>query len=82
MCHNSVLYSIYQSPRRDIGCTCLACTIWPWHALQRFLQFRLAVHGLSIAAGRFTGPAHVDRAHRVCLACNSGAVVDEEHLML
>ncbi|DBB06400.1 TPA: hypothetical protein ACH3X1_011961 [Trebouxia sp. C0004] len=33
------------------------------------------------AAGRLAGAAHVARAHRVCLACNSGAVGDEMHLV-
>ena len=49
--------------------------------MQRFLQFRLGCHSLPIAAGRWAGAAHVDRAHRVCLACNSGAVGDEMHLV-
>ena len=49
--------------------------------MQRFLQFRLGCHGLPVAAGRLAGAAHVDRAHRVCLACNSGAVGDEMHLV-
>ncbi len=49
--------------------------------MQRFLQFRLGCHSLPIAAGRLAGAAHVDRAHRVCLACNSGAVGDERHLI-
>ncbi|DBA94646.1 TPA: hypothetical protein ACH3X1_002217 [Trebouxia sp. C0004] len=38
-------------------------------------------HSLPIAAGRFAGAAHVPRAHRVCLACTSGAVGDEMHLV-
>ena len=45
--------------------------------MQRFLQFRLGCHGLPIAIGRLAGAGHVDRAHRVCLACNSGAIGDE-----
>ena len=49
--------------------------------MQRFLQFRLGCHGVPIAAGRFAGPSHVDRAHRACLSCNSGAVRDERHLV-
>ena len=49
--------------------------------MQRFLQFRLGCHGLPVAAGRLAGAAHIDRAHRVCLACNSGAVGDEMHLV-
>ncbi|DBB01575.1 TPA: hypothetical protein ACH3X1_000223 [Trebouxia sp. C0004] len=49
--------------------------------MQRFLRFRLGCHSLPIAAGRFAGAAHVPRAHRVCLACNSDAVGDEMHLV-
>ncbi|DBA76095.1 TPA: hypothetical protein ACH3X1_009839 [Trebouxia sp. C0004] len=49
--------------------------------MQRFLQFRLGCHSLPVAAGRLAGAAHVARAHRVCLACNSGAVGDEMHLV-
>ena len=49
--------------------------------MRRFLQFRLGCHSLPVAAGRFAGAAHVARAHRVCLACNSGAVGDEMHLV-
>ena len=49
--------------------------------MQRFLQFRLGCHGLPIATGRFAGAAHVDRAQRVCLSCNAGALGDERHLM-
>ena len=49
--------------------------------MRRFLQSRLGCYGLPIAAGRFAGAAHVDRAHRVCLSCNSGAVGDEKHLV-
>ena len=46
-----------------------------------FLQFRLGCHGLPIATGRFAGTAHVDRAQRVCLSCNSGALGDERPLI-
>ena len=49
--------------------------------MRRFLQFRLGCHGLPIAAGRFAGAAHVDRAESVCLFCDSGAVGDERHLV-
>jgi hypothetical protein len=49
--------------------------------MQRFLQFRLGCHGLPIATGRLAGADHVDRANRVCLACNSGAIGDEKHLI-
>ena len=49
--------------------------------MQRFLQFRLGSHGLPIATGRFAGTAHVDRAQRVCLSCNAGALGDERHLI-
>lgn len=47
----------------------MACTL---------LHFRLGCHGLPIAAGCFAGADHVDRAHRVWLACNSDA---EKHLV-
>ena len=49
--------------------------------MRRFLQFRLGCHGLPIAVGRLAGAAHVDRAQRVCLSCNSGALGDERHLI-
>ena len=45
--------------------------------MQQFLQFRLGCHGLPIATGRLAGTGHVDRANRVCLACNNGAIGDE-----
>ena len=50
--------------------------------MQRFLQFRLGCHGLPIATGRSAGTGHVDRANRVCLACNSGVFGDEVHMVL
>ena len=49
--------------------------------MQRFLQFRLGCHGFPIATGRLAGAGHVDRANRVCLACNSGAIGDEKHMI-
>ena len=49
--------------------------------VQRILQFRLGCHGLPIATGRLAGAGHVDRANRVCLACNRGAVGDEKHII-
>ena len=49
--------------------------------MQRFLQFRLGCHGLPIATGRLAGAGHVDRANRVCLACNSGAIGSEMHMI-
>ena len=49
--------------------------------MQRFLQFRLGCHGLPIATGHLAGPGHVGRANRVCLACNSGSVGDEKHMI-
>ena len=49
--------------------------------MQRFLKFRLGCHDLPIATGRLAGAGHVDRADRVCLACNSGAVGDEMHMI-
>ena len=33
-----------------------------------------------LATGRLAGAGHVDRANRVCLACNSGAIGDEKHM--
>ena len=48
--------------------------------MQRFLQLRLGCHALPIATGRFAGADHMPRAHRICLACNSGAVGDERHM--
>ena len=36
---------------------------------QRFLQLRLASHGLPTVTGRFSGGQHVDRARRVCVHC-------------
>ena len=42
--------------------------------MQQFLQFRLGCHGLLIAAGHLAGAGHVDRADRLCLACNSGFI--------
>ena len=43
------------------------------------MQFRLQLgcHGLPSATGRLAGAGHMNRATRVCLACNSGAVGDE-----
>ena len=49
--------------------------------MQRFLRFRLGCHGLPIATGRLAGASHVGRADRVCLACNSGGVGDEKHMI-
>ena len=51
--------------------------------MQRFLQFRLGCHGLPIATGRLagTGAGHVDRANRICLACNSDAIGDKKHMV-
>ena len=49
--------------------------------MQRFLQFRLGCHGLPLATGRLAGAGHVDRADRVCLACNSGAIGDEKQMI-
>ena len=46
--------------------------------MQRFLHFRL---GLSIATGRLAGAGHVDKANRLCLACNRGAIGDEMHMV-
>ena len=49
--------------------------------MQQFLQFKLGCHGLLIATGCLAGAGHVGRASRVCLACNSGAVGDEKHVI-
>ena len=49
--------------------------------MQRFLQFRLDCHGLAIATGRLAGAGHLDRANRACLACNSGAIGNERHMI-
>ena len=49
--------------------------------MQQFLQFKLGCHGLLIATGRLAGTGHVDRANRVCLTCNSGAIGDEMHVV-
>ena len=35
-----------------------------------------ALSTMPIATGRVAGAGHVDRANRVCLACNSGAIGD------
>ena len=45
--------------------------------MQRFLQFRLACHGLPIATGRLAGAGHVGWAN----SCNGGAVGDEKHMI-
>ena len=47
--------------------------------MQRFWQ--LGCHGLPIATGRLAGAGHVDRANRICLACNSGVIGDEMHMI-
>ena len=49
--------------------------------MRHILHFRLGCHGLPIATGRFACTAHVDRAQRVCLSCNIGALGDERHLI-
>ena len=50
--------------------------------MQQFLQLRLVCHGLPTAAGHLAGAGHVDRANRVCLACNCGAVGSERHMII
>lgn len=47
--------------------------------MQRLVQLRLGCHGLPFATGRLAGAGHVDRAHRLCSGCSSGAVGDEKH---
>ena len=49
--------------------------------MHRVLQIRLGCHGLLNATGPLAGAGHVDRAKRVCLACNSGAIGDEKHMI-
>ena len=49
--------------------------------MQRILQFRPGCHGLPVVTGRLAGAGHVGRATRVCLACNSGGVGDEKHMI-
>ena len=49
--------------------------------MQPFLQFRLGCHGLPISTDRLPGAGHVDRANKVCLACNSGPTGDEKHMI-
>ena len=49
--------------------------------MQRFLQFRLASHGLPIVTGRFSGGRHVARADRVCLHCDGVSIADELHVV-
>ena len=49
--------------------------------MQRVLQLRVGCHGLPIATGRLAGAGHVDRANRVCVACNSGAIGNEKHMI-
>ncbi|DBA83729.1 TPA: hypothetical protein ACH3X1_006263 [Trebouxia sp. C0004] len=60
-----------------VGLLSFACFWWAHAAL---FAVGLGCHSLPIAAGRLAGAAHVPRAHRVCLACNSGAVGEEMHL--
>ena len=48
--------------------------------MQRVSQFCRGCHGLPIAAGCLAGASHVDRALRVCLSCDIGAIGDEEHM--
>jgi len=50
--------------------------------MQRFLQFRLASHGLPIVTGPFSGGQHVARADRVCLHCGGTSIADELHMVL
>ena len=43
---------------------------------------RMSCHGLPIANGQLAGAGHVDRAKRVCLACDKGAVGNEKDMVL
>ena len=38
------------------------------------------VSSLAIAAGRLAGAGRVDRANRVCVACNSDVIANEQHV--
>ena len=49
--------------------------------MQRFLQFRLASHGLPIVTGRFSGGQRVARADRVCHHCGGTSIADELHMV-
>ena len=49
--------------------------------MQRFLQFRLGLHMLHIAIGRFAGGQHVDRAGRVCSHRGPGSLADRLHVV-
>ena len=49
--------------------------------MQRFLQFRLASHGLPVATHRIASGQRVNRADRICAHCGSGSIADEFHLV-
>ena len=51
--------------------------------LRQLLRFRTGCHGLAVDALRRNsrGRARVDRHLRLCTACNSGQVGDEQHLV-
>ena len=59
----------------------LALTYHEMHITRRNYERKHLVHGLPIATGRLAGAGHVGRADRVCLACNSGGVGDEKHMI-
>ena len=50
--------------------------------MQPFLQF--SCHCLPIATGWLAGAGHIDRANRVCLACNSAVIQfgNEMHMLI
>ena len=43
------------------------------------MHIGLGCHGLPVSTGCLAGVGHVDRAHMVCLACNNGAVGDQNY---
>ena len=62
---------------RAFGSILLSSIVSLGGACNDFCNFGWAV----MAAGRFAGAGHVDRANRVCLTCNSGAIGDEKHII-
>ena len=49
--------------------------------MRRWLRFRMGCHSLPIEIGWHTGIARQD-GHRVCPACNVGAVAEERYFVL
>ncbi len=50
--------------------------------MRRFLQLRLASHGLQVAVGCLLGGCHLDRAARVCTCCGRNTIGNELHRIL